>query len=199
MNYLKIYYQLIEKRKKTPPLKDFEKHHILPKSLFPKFAKDKQNLVKLTYREHYLAHHLLYLHYKSIGDTESMIKMGYALRLMCKNKDGLHISFHEYEEAKKIDKSLRKIAYKGEKNPFYGKHLSDESKKKMKSKLKGRKVWNKGLKMTKETIEKLRNSHLGKNSPNKGRIYVNNGSVNKIVFSDQIPLGFVKGKLNLNK
>ena len=36
-----------------------EKHHIKPRSLFPELAKDKSNIVKLTYREHYICHWLL--------------------------------------------------------------------------------------------------------------------------------------------
>ncbi len=127
MNYLKIYYQLIEKRKKNPPLKDFEKHHILPKSLFPKFAKDKQNLVKLTYREHYLAHHLLYRYYKSIGDKNATYKMAKAWLRLCQNVNGLHVSSHEFEKARKIAKEVQ-IG----KKPFnFGKKMSKEAKNNM--------------------------------------------------------------------
>lgn len=38
-----------------------ESHHILPKSLFPEFEKDTQNIVELTPSEHYLAHKYLAL------------------------------------------------------------------------------------------------------------------------------------------
>ena len=37
-----------------------ESHHILPKSLFPQFSNDPDNLIKLTAREHYIAHWMLY-------------------------------------------------------------------------------------------------------------------------------------------
>ena len=36
-----------------------EKHHILPKSLFPDFKKNKDNIIELTLREHYLVHWML--------------------------------------------------------------------------------------------------------------------------------------------
>ena len=37
-----------------------EQHHILPRSIFPEFEFDPDNLILLTAKEHYIAHHLLY-------------------------------------------------------------------------------------------------------------------------------------------
>lgn len=37
----------------------FEKHHILPASLFPDYKKENFNIVKLTPRQHYIAHWIL--------------------------------------------------------------------------------------------------------------------------------------------
>jgi hypothetical protein len=57
MNYPKIYNQIIE-RAKTRQLEGYkEKHHILPKCLGG--SNDKENLVGLTAREHFLCHMLL--------------------------------------------------------------------------------------------------------------------------------------------
>jgi hypothetical protein len=57
MNYLKIYNQIIE-RAKNRQLEGYkEKHHILPKCLGG--SNDKENLVELTAREHFLCHMLL--------------------------------------------------------------------------------------------------------------------------------------------
>lgn len=36
-----------------------EKHHILPVSLFPEFKKEKENIIKLTGRQHFIAHWML--------------------------------------------------------------------------------------------------------------------------------------------
>ena len=36
-----------------------EKHHILPKSIFPEFKDDPNNIIKLSAREHYICHLLL--------------------------------------------------------------------------------------------------------------------------------------------
>lgn len=127
MNYKKVYMNLIESRLKNPPKENFEKHHILPKSLFPEKAKDKSNLVKLTYREHYLAHHLLYKYYKSIGDKNASIKMVCAWMRMCKNTDGLHVSINDYEKARD---NLKKEMI-GKKPPNFGKKASNEAKNNM--------------------------------------------------------------------
>lgn len=59
MDYSKIYYLLIEKRVNHPVNINeyFEKHHILPRSLGG--SNDSNNIVKLTPKEHYIAHLLL--------------------------------------------------------------------------------------------------------------------------------------------
>jgi hypothetical protein len=60
MNYLKIYKNLIESRQKTRDLEkgaDYEIHHVSPRCLGG--TDESSNLVKLTYREHYIAHWLL--------------------------------------------------------------------------------------------------------------------------------------------
>ena len=56
-----------------------ETHHILPKSIYPQYAKDKDNLVKLTAREHFICHWLLT---KFINDN----KIIYAFSMMLPNK-----------------------------------------------------------------------------------------------------------------
>ena len=75
MNYNKLYHRFIESKRSRPPIKEsgYDLHHIQPKSLS---GKDKKtNLVKLTYREHYMAHRLLVKMYKG----QNKIKMSFAL------------------------------------------------------------------------------------------------------------------------
>ena len=190
MNYLKVYNALIEKRKSVPPKEDFERHHIKPKSLFPELAKDKNNLVKLTYREHYLAHHLLYRYFKSIGDKNASLKMACAWMRMCKNKDGLRVSINDFEKAKKyckqekrqvkISEETRKklsIAGKGRHHTIEsiqkiidkqkGRKFTEEHKNKISTSLKGKTPWMKGRHHTIESIQKNSLAHLGKESWNK--------------------------------
>lgn len=86
MNYEKIYESLILKAKNRDymELEYFERHHILPKSLGG--SNDESNIVKLSFREHYLAHWLLV----KIAKTEDeKYKMCCAFFIMSKGNNGL--------------------------------------------------------------------------------------------------------------
>lgn len=80
MNYIKHYKTLCLSRQSLNREKSnteyFESHHIVPKSLGG--SDDNSNLVLLTAKEHYIAHLLLYKHYKNIGG-EALKKMAFAL------------------------------------------------------------------------------------------------------------------------
>lgn len=70
MNYRHVYMCIIahakaENRKKCDG-NYYEMHHILPKSMFPLWAKKKSNLVLLTAREHFFCHQLLTKIYPNI-------------------------------------------------------------------------------------------------------------------------------------
>lgn len=80
MDYQKIYNQIIE-RAKNRILKGYkEKHHILPKCLGGK--DDKDNLVELTAREHFLCHMLLC----EIYPNENKLRHALFLMAMVKNR-----------------------------------------------------------------------------------------------------------------
>lgn len=57
----------------------------------------------------------------------------------------------------------------------------------------GRPSPNKGKKLPAITKSKIGNTIA------RGRVWINNGTVNKFVYPDQIPGGFVKGRLTLRK
>ena len=103
MNYLKIYNCLIEKRKQFPILKTnqyCEQHNIIPQCLG---GKDEPfNLVNLTLKEHYLAHHLLI---KIYSGTDAEYKMILAFKMMSQNKK---LPIHMYEKLKLIYSTSRK-------------------------------------------------------------------------------------------
>lgn len=69
-NYREEYNKLISKARNSPTDGYFEVHHILPKSMFPKWKKRKSNLIKLSLDDHYRAHYLLY----KIYDNTEMAK-----------------------------------------------------------------------------------------------------------------------------
>lgn len=115
-NYLKHYEQLCSTRKLLGRTKKddvyYENHHIIPKSLGG--TNNIGNLVLLTAREHFIAHLLLYNHYKSIGG-DSFRKMSYALVSMSstnKNLNRIKLNNRQYaviKEAARNSSLGRKI------------------------------------------------------------------------------------------
>lgn len=145
MNYNQHYLKLINTRKSLNRTKDdtyYEKHHVLPKCLGG--TNDKENLVLLTPKEHFIAHLLLTRMYEGKIKT----KLCYAFLRMCTSNQKRKISASQYESAKKLlSKNCRGIN-----NPFFGKG------------------WiNKGKHLSDETKQKLRIANLGKISPMKGK------------------------------
>ena len=112
----------------------YESHHILPKSLFPLWAKRKSNLVLLTAREHFFCHQLLAKIYPGQ-------KMGFALIAFTTRPNvDYRISSKEYERIKKLHSSLKKG------KSFF---LNEESKKKALKKARETKI-KKGLKVSEQ-------------------------------------------------
>lgn len=93
-NSLKQYLELIQNTVLNEN-EYFEKHHILPKSMFPEFKNENWNIIKLSYSNHKLAHKLLY----EIYQTDSM-KAAYLLM------NGIDINVAQLSEIKeKISKA----------------------------------------------------------------------------------------------
>lgn len=70
--YIKLIQYVIEnptKEKKT------DRHHILPKSMFPGFKNDKWNVVKLSARQHFIAHWFLWKAFRNKQMTYAFSKM----------------------------------------------------------------------------------------------------------------------------
>jgi len=116
MDYKKTYMKIIKKAKQENRKKGlgeyYESHHILPKSLFPLWAKKKSNIVLLTAREHFFCHQLLTKIYPSK-------EMAYAAWCFCntrhKNKK---ITSREYEAIKKEYVKYFTESTRGNKNVF---------------------------------------------------------------------------------
>lgn len=107
MNYEKIYENLINSRKNlnrkrfkrsNSSFVYYENHHIVPKCFGG--TNEKENLVLLTAREHFVAHLLLV--YCNKGDKKR--KMSYALWRLCGCNDRSKRKYnsHQYDLAKKI-------------------------------------------------------------------------------------------------
>jgi hypothetical protein len=130
--YLRWYVRLMQTAKARTPLTGYvEEHHILPRSMGG--GNDKENLVRLSAREHYIAHLLLW---KSKFPQPYHKKMVFAANAMS-NK----VSFNKkrtYKVNSRIYNSLRNdysvhmsVEMTGEGNHFYGRTHSEESMKKM--------------------------------------------------------------------
>ena len=109
MDYKKIYYKIIENAKHE--IKEdrrnigyFEKHHILPKSLGG--SNDKNNLVKLTAREHFICHWLLVKMYDK--GTDEHYKMLCALWRM--NNNGSRSQKEHYINSRAYEKLRTEFA-----------------------------------------------------------------------------------------
>lgn len=173
MNYLKVYCALIRKglkRQNTKKLNGYhEKHHVFPESIYGK----NKFIVKLTAREHYIAHALLYKICKKrygINDIKTR-KMSFAFFLMnSKTNQNNYCNSHLFqllrEEFARNRSEYQKEYYKYNTHPQKGVPLSKETKEKLSKSLKGRKMpryaieiirmKNTGKRHSKETIEKIK-------------------------------------------
>lgn len=124
MDYERVYGELIERcrqrgwTKKDAPCYT-ERHHIVPKSMGG--GDEKENLVCLTAREHFIAHHLLCKIHKNR-------KMAYALFRVCHNEVGDRLTSKEYDRAK----SIYNLFNSGKNSVWYGRKHSKETKDLMK-------------------------------------------------------------------
>ena len=154
--YTKCYYNIIDRAKSRDLSKETytEKHHIIPKSLGG--LNNKDNLVKLTAKEHRLAHILLPrmpidpLHTKS---------MWYALWMMLRTKNT--------NQQRKISKGsafeVAKIKVAENSSQLHkGKTVSKKTREKLSKSCQGRPSPNKGRAMSENQKQKLSIAHKGK-------------------------------------
>lgn len=138
MNKYNLWYNLITERARNRALESYtETHHILPRSLGG--TDDKNNLVKLTAREHFICHWLL----TKMHIGESRAKMIYALNGMKRSNDF----------AQRYETKITARVYEKLKKEFAEVHSST---------MKGRTPWNKGIPITEEQREKNKKSATGR-------------------------------------
>jgi hypothetical protein len=162
MNYIKIYNNIInnakaENRQKLKKTDNayiyYEKHHILPKCL--NGSNDKENLVLLNIKEHYICHKLLtFIFPDKPGILLALHRMLYGLKQQFRKK---YISSRDYAYCKEL---LLKIT--GENTSMFGKHHSEKSKQQMKE---SRFKYLKGKGLSEETKKNLSIALTGKKYP----------------------------------
>lgn len=127
--YTKWYYSIIEKaqargfpnrRIAKKILGNIDDHHIIPKSIGG--TNNRDNMVYLTLREHYIAHRLLIK--MTTGDDKS--RMFYAFWRMS-TTGRYKLSSRTYEIIKNQNARSHSERMSGTNNPFYGKHHSPET------------------------------------------------------------------------
>ena len=190
MTHLEEYNQIINFRKSNPLPKDQygEKHHIKPKSIYPELVNDKDNIVRLSAQEHFLAHYHLWLAYRDelhekklakkmcfafhrmkqqllkCDDVESMSRLYEEARIeFSKNQTGQlnHTFGKHYKRSLETCKRLSELKM-GSKNPMYGKKRSADAKRKCSESLKGHVGYWTGKTQPKDAVEKRASKNRGK-------------------------------------
>jgi hypothetical protein len=175
MNYTKVYNQLMERAKGRKPEKGgyYEKHHIIPKCMGG--SNDNDNKVKLTYREHFIAHWLLHREYptnKSLAAAFHIMAYGTSWRNARKEKGDFFPSSRQLEEAKMAKVIQRR-----------GTRHSEETRRKISESTKGKVSPNKGKTTSNEVKEKMRAAKLGKKRSEEDKRKISEGK------KKQVPTG----------
>lgn len=167
-----------------------ERHHIIPKSLGGNNSKN--NLIKLTAREHFICHWLL----TKMTTEKSKLKMMAGLWMMSTVKNEHH---QRYKVNSRTYEIIRKNAAKEFSKNLTGRKLSDETKKKIsqtrKEKIKNGEITvnenkekykiisekRKGKNLSEQTKVKIGNSHRGKSISQEQKEYLSKLNTGKSV------------------
>ena len=121
MDYQKHYNQLISKAINQPYNGYTEIHHITPKCLGG--LDSKSNLVRLSAKQHFVAHHLLY----KIHGGSKLAHAWYAMCRVGKGQEDRLVNARMFERIKTLRSRLLRAESIGELNHFFGKTHSDET------------------------------------------------------------------------
>lgn len=154
MNYKKIHDSIIERAKVRDISGYTENHHIVPKCLGG--DNKKENLVRLTAKEHWIIHQLLCL---LNPKNYSLLK---ALECMMRKSDNQYrnyvVSGSQYQRIKRDSAVLHSERLKGKKlKPF-----TEEHRKNIGLSKKGKPSWSKGKKFTEEHRKNIGLSSKGR-------------------------------------
>lgn len=97
-DYRKEYLKLVKNNSSNGEL-----HHILPKSMFPKWKNRKTNLVRLSFEDHYKAHYLLY---KIYNNKEMTLALFFMLKTTGKK---FNSELYEKLKIEQKQKQLKKV------------------------------------------------------------------------------------------
>ena len=155
--YTKLYFQIIERARERDLQEGFEKHHVIPRSLGG--TNDEDNIVRLTFKEHYCCHHLL----TKMCDGDLRTPLLFALWAMS-NQRGEYRSQRNYIVSARLYETLRLDAisllkktntgrkYPNRKRPT----MSEEQRQQRRERLIQLNKSRKGRVLSEETKEKIR-------------------------------------------
>lgn len=135
MDYSRIYNQLIAAARMQPPTGYTETHHVIPRCMGG--LNEPSNLVQLTAKQHFVAHHLLF-------KIHGGLRLAHAWFNMCRvgrGQDCRLVNARLFERARTTRAQLMSEESKGSKNHFYGKTHSAESRARMSQKQRELKLW----------------------------------------------------------
>lgn len=190
MNYAKVYDSLIS-RAKTRPLEGYtERHHIIPKCLGG--TNNKNNIVKLTAREHFICHWLLFRMHPQNS------KLSFAFWKMCtkgnKYQHRYKPSSRTYQEAKENYAAFISVSTKGRKRP----DLAERNRNRAGEKQSYERIENRAKSLRgkkRDDISAINKLKIGENNPMYGRVYITDGTNQQIIKKlDVIPEGWRLGR-----
>ena len=168
--YVKWYFNIISSKKFYNDEK-IEEHHILPKSIYPEYKNDKINLIKLSLREHYVVHLLLWKMFNKNSIERS--KMAFAVKRFRKGNSEIFMNARKYalirSDLKHSEETKNKI-----RQGNIGKKVSAETIEKLK-------ISHQGYKHSDETKEKLRLINTGKKLSPEHAMKISESNKGKIV------------------
>ena len=181
-------------------VKDRNLHHKFPRSFSKKDGvdvdNDEDNLVSLSLADHFRVHYYLWkcakkgyrgmmvrafvfmrkkmVVYASDETIEQLAKdyetaMKEVAEAMKGEKNPFYGKHHSAESKKKISES-QKGKQAGEDNPMYRKHHTDEARRKMSEAKKGKTTWNKGKKLSAEHKKKIGEAHKNMSEETRNKL-----------------------------
>ncbi len=125
-HYLTRYIRFIERRNKDTIKGD--NHHICPKSkyMFPQYSNIKEhpwNVIKLTHREHFIAHWILSKVFTNIKHKSSMLKAFSRMRDRSRSHNDVYYNSRIYESARMANILAMTIN-----NPMHNQTIKDRAK-----------------------------------------------------------------------
>ena len=160
-HYFDRYIKIVEHFSKNPQQEGYvEKHHIIPKSLKPEYAKETWNLVAVSGRVHFILHYLLWMAYRD-HKTWNAFKF-----MVSKNPyQNRYFNSRLYESLKKSSMKNTKESNEKRSKALTGIKRSQETRAKMSEWQKGKpKPWV-SYDRSQETRDKISNWQKGKPKP----------------------------------